>query len=266
MALLLARETSFQLPVKREHIRISIVNGHYLYFYRPRLIGDYYIAVSVSTSSSCNMSQARVTDFFLQRKKGIAAPVKPAKQRSSAVVSRGSSAISTNVECTRSKSSKNKDDFFCPASVHEEFVRVIDEAAGLNEGEFAVSNKDSPSGPRTPKRTSAEFDLGAAVFSATADHSTAKKRRHVEAVRDAKANVPEKVTKKKARKKLVLPQNSLQVLFMLLWSSAVSIFDSNVCQDVSDPTLCLIFLGSSSFYDPNKPENSLSRWLPAKEI
>lgn len=157
------------------------------------------------------MSQARVSDFFSQRKKGIAAPVKPAKQRSSA------SAISTNVACTRSISCKNKDDLICPSSVHEEFARVIDEAVGLNEGESAVGIKDSPSCTRTPTRTSAEFGLGAAVFSATADHSTAKKRRQVEAVRDAKANVQEKVTRKKARKKLLLPQDSPQVLFVLLW-------------------------------------------------
>ncbi|XP_051279415.1 DNA replication factor Cdt1 [Dicentrarchus labrax] len=151
------------------------------------------------------MAQARVTDFFSQRKKGIAAPVKAARQRS-----RGSS---SNVASTRSRSSKSKDVFLRSSSIHEEFVRVIDEAAGLNEREDTGDTaKDSPSSPRTPKRTSAEaeFDLGAAVFSATADHSTAKKRRQVEAVREAKANVPEKVTRRKARKKLVLPQDSPQ--------------------------------------------------------
>ncbi|KAM9345093.1 DNA replication factor Cdt1 [Symphorus nematophorus] len=151
------------------------------------------------------MSQARVTDFFSQRKRGIAAPVKAAKQRSSAVVGRGSS----KVACTRLRSSKHKDD-----SVHEEFVRVIDEAVGLNREE-SISNtpKHAPSSPRTPKRSSAdaEFDLGAAVFSATADHSTAKKRRQqAEAATEAKANIPEKATKKTARKKLVLPQDSPQ--------------------------------------------------------
>ncbi|XP_029305027.1 DNA replication factor Cdt1 [Cottoperca gobio] len=150
------------------------------------------------------MSQARVTDFFSQRKKSIAGPVKPAKQSRSTVVGRGSSGIS----------SKNKGAFLLSSSVHEEFVRVIDEAAELNDGEYAISNtaKESPSSPRTPKRSSAEteFDLGAAVFSATADHSTAKKRRQVEVVREAKANVPQKATKKKARKKLVLPQDTPQ--------------------------------------------------------
>ncbi|XP_036979445.1 DNA replication factor Cdt1 [Acanthopagrus latus] len=157
-------------------------------------------AVLVSTSRlGKNMSQARVTDFFAQRKKGIAGPVKPAKQRSSAVVGYGSTAIT--VADTRSRSSKN----LCSSSVHEEFVNVIDEAVGLQEEEVV---KDIPSCPRTPKRTSAtEFDLGAGVFSATADHSTAKKRRQVEAV-SAKANVPEKPQRRRARKKLVLPQDT----------------------------------------------------------
>uniref|UniRef100_UPI0037E738EC DNA replication factor Cdt1 n=1 Tax=Semicossyphus pulcher TaxID=241346 RepID=UPI0037E738EC len=160
------------------------------------------------------MSQARVTDFFSQRKKGIAGPVKPAKQRSSAVVHRGSSGISSNVTSTRSRSSKNKDALLCSSSVHEEFLRVIDEAVGLNDAESAGSNtrNNRLSSPRTPKRTSAdsEFDLGATLFSATADHSTAKKRRQVEAVRDAKTSVTEKSTRRKARKKLVLPQDSPQ--------------------------------------------------------
>lgn len=160
------------------------------------------------------MSQSRVTDFFSQTKKGIAGPVKPVKGHRSAVVGRGSSEFSTSVSCTRSIFCKNKDDLFCSSFVHEEFVRVIDEAAGPNEGKASISNiaKDSPSSPRTPKRTSvdSEFDLGAAVFSATAEHSTAKKRRQVESVQDAKANTPGKITRKKAKKKLILLQNAPQ--------------------------------------------------------
>ncbi|XP_039994243.1 DNA replication factor Cdt1 [Xiphias gladius] len=153
------------------------------------------------------MSQARLTDFFSQRKRGITGPVKPAKQRS-----RGSRGISTGVSSTRSRSAENNDAFLCSSSVHEEFVRVIDEAAGLKDGESAVSStaKVSPASPRTPKRTSAgaEFDLGAAVQSATADHSTAKKRRQAEGVKGAKANIPDKTTRRTARKKLVLPQDA----------------------------------------------------------
>ncbi|XP_073337457.1 DNA replication factor Cdt1 [Pagrus major] len=169
------------------------------------------------------MSQARVTDFFAQRKKGIGGPVKPAKQRSSAVVGRGSSRITA--ASTRSRSSTNRDDFLFSSSVHEEFVQVIDEAVGLHEEE---SVKDVPSCPRTPKRTSdKEFDLGACVFSATADHSTAKKRRQEEAVR-AKANVPEKAPRRKARKKLVLPQDTPH--------AEVQALPSEVTQQAAAPT------------------------------
>lgn len=152
------------------------------------------------------MSQARVTDFFSQRKKGLAGPVKPAKQRSSTAT-------------TRSRSCKNKDAPRCSSIVHEEFVRVIDEAAGLSGGDAAGdAAKESPSSPRTPKRTSAdaEFDLGAAAFSATADHSTAKKRRQAGAARDA--DVPEKATRKTARKKLVLPQDAAKVRVVIFIS------------------------------------------------
>uniref|UniRef100_A0A673C218 Chromatin licensing and DNA replication factor 1 n=2 Tax=Sphaeramia orbicularis TaxID=375764 RepID=A0A673C218_9TELE len=149
------------------------------------------------------MSQARVTDFFSQRKKSVVGPTKAAKSRSRAVVSCG-----VNTAGPRPVSSKNKPAYVC-SSVHEEFVRVIDEAAGLKEGESGEHTFTPPS-PRTPKRTSAdaEFDLGAAVFSATADHSSAKKRRQAEAERAAKANNPENSTRRTARKKLVLPQDS----------------------------------------------------------
>ncbi|KAL6101426.1 cdt1 [Pungitius sinensis] len=156
------------------------------------------------------MSQARVTDFFSQRKKGVAAPVKPTRQRNG----RGSSESSSKVAGTRSGSSEGKGGFLCSSSVHEEFVRVIDEAVELNSGVCTTrSTAKDPSGPRTPKRASAEtqFDLGAAVFSATASHSTAKKRRQ-EAGPDAAGKVPEKTTRTKARKKLVLHQNSPQAV------------------------------------------------------
>ncbi|XP_029030794.1 DNA replication factor Cdt1 [Betta splendens] len=134
------------------------------------------------------MSQARVTDFFAQRKKGIAEAAKQRHRVPGAT--------------TRSRLSQNKDALL-GSSVHEEFVRVIDEAAGLNHGQARCdAAEEASSSPRTPKRTSAnaEFDLGASAFSATAEHSTAKKSRQGEAARDA----PEKVTRRTARKKLVL--------------------------------------------------------------
>ncbi|KAK5881911.1 hypothetical protein CesoFtcFv8_020549 [Champsocephalus esox] len=156
------------------------------------------------------MSQARVTDFFSQRKKGIAEPVKAGKPSRSTAVGRGSAGITSNVP--RSRSLHNEGDLRLSSSVHEEFVRMIDEASELDPGSCVVNPaKDSPSSPRTPKRTSADtdFDLGSVLFSAIADHSTAKKRRHAVAGSEAKAAV-QKAPKRKARKKLVLPQDSPQ--------------------------------------------------------
>ncbi|CAL1577734.1 unnamed protein product [Knipowitschia caucasica] len=117
------------------------------------------------------MSQARVTDFFAQRKK-CAGPTK-AKLRSS-----------------RAPSVSDQD---FHSSVHKEFVRVIDEAAGL---EPCAAEQGSP---HTPNRTSedVQFDLGAAVFSATTDHSTAKKSRPAD----------HKPPRRTARKRLQLPQH-----------------------------------------------------------
>lgn len=133
------------------------------------------------------MSQPRVTDYFTRRKKSVTGEVKPAARLSR--LENSSSAI-----CAPPAASKNKD---LPSSpVHKEFVRVVDDAVGLNDGTFFVSNKNSP---RTPKRTSD-------VFPVSTDASPAKKRQ-VEAIRDLKDNVPEKATKKKSRKKLVLPDS-----------------------------------------------------------
>ncbi|XP_072292412.1 DNA replication factor Cdt1 [Eucyclogobius newberryi] len=127
------------------------------------------------------MSQARVTDFFGHRKK-CDGPKKATKPRSRAT--------------TRSTAHKEP----LSSSIHEEFVRVIDEAAGLKD----PCVEGLAASPRTPKRTSgdAEFDLGTAVFSATTDHSTAKKSRATS------AKAPEKRT---ARKQLILPHNSPQL-------------------------------------------------------
>lgn len=153
-------------------------------------------SVWLSGAAFGDMSQVRVTDFFSQRKKGLAGPVKAARQRD-----RG----------TWSRCAKNKE--LCSSSVHQEFVRVIDEAAGLHNEDSFVSNtaKNLPSSPRTPKRSSAdaEFDPGAAAISATADHSTAKKRR--QQVGEAEAAAPERTTRRTARKKLILPQDAPQV-------------------------------------------------------
>lgn len=133
------------------------------------------------------MSQPRVTDYFTRRKKSVTGEVKPAARLGR--LENSSSAIGAPPAASKHKE--------LPSSpVREEFLRVIDDAVGLNDGAFFVSNKNSP---RTPKRTSD-------VFPVSTDASPAKKRQ-VEATRDFKDNVPEKATKKKSRKKLVLPDS-----------------------------------------------------------
>ncbi|MEQ2185500.1 hypothetical protein GOODEAATRI_018810 [Goodea atripinnis] len=148
-----------------------------------------------SGSSSSSMSQVRVTNFFGQKKKGI-----QGKQPSGGV--RGSSVC--------------EDYAFCSSAVHEEFVRVINEAAGLiNDGE-SVSTKPSKdlSSPRTPKRSSTDagLDLGAAVF-------LAKKKRKAGGIREAKAK-----TSRTARKKLVLHDETPQVSCLRLINVFVWVF------------------------------------------
>lgn len=146
------------------------------------------------------MSQARVTDFFPHSKKGTVAPAK------SAPLHRGVSRTST-----RSKSSKNKDAFLCPSSVREEFVRVIDEAARLNDGQSAAGNtaKQPPCCPRTPKRTSADEEFQAEA-AATSGHSAAKKRRQTEAAGQTTTSISDRHQKRSARKKLILPEETAQ--------------------------------------------------------
>lgn len=132
------------------------------------------------------MPQARVTDYFAQTKKcaGTTKATKPWSRAS-----------------TRSKAAAHKEELLC-SSVHEEFVRVIDEAAGLKDGHTG----EHISSPPNHKRTfgDAEFDLGAAVFSTNTGHSTAKKSR------PAVAKAPEKNARRTAKKKLVLPQEHPQ--------------------------------------------------------
>lgn len=149
------------------------------------------------------MSQVRVTDYFSQRKKGTAAPVKAAKRCT-----------------TRSGSSQHKDPLLPRlSSVHQEFVRVIDEATegGPVEKTSAVVDKDSFACPRTPKRDSGEVEQllpgGSASSSATADHSAAKKRRQAGLpAAPTTAAATEKLPKKRARRKIVLSKDSVQEL------------------------------------------------------
>nr|XP_046205544.1 DNA replication factor Cdt1-like [Oncorhynchus gorbuscha] len=168
------------------------------------------------------MSQARVTDFYVQRKKdasGAAHGDGNLKQVVDTVTSHPST-ISTLWKSKNAASTTNvmiKTSCY-ENSVQEEFWRVIDEATSVNKVEsvspvLARTNSEKQtlfSSPRTPKRTStdAEFDLGSAVFSATADHKIAKKRLRIEArkhgIAAGTSPGPVKVVKKAVRKKLIL--------------------------------------------------------------
>ncbi|XP_037544131.1 DNA replication factor Cdt1 [Nematolebias whitei] len=144
------------------------------------------------------MSQARVTDFFVQRKKVTSEPAKGAKQR------QRSSFVSSSTISFKTPS-ENKDAVSCSSPVHKEFLRVIDEASGVNNnnnGGESNPGKDSIfSSPRTPKRSSADAEI--------TEHSLSKKRRQAVEVRKASTN-GEKTTKKSARKKLLLQDDSPQ--------------------------------------------------------
>lgn len=199
-----------------------------------------------------DMSQVRVTDFFSQRKKGLAGPVKAARQRD-----RGSSGTDSYAS-TRAGCAKNKE--LCSSSVHQEFVRVIDEAAGLhNEDSFGTDTaKNLPSSPRTPKRSSA--DAGAVAFSTTADHSTAKKRRQAQEVREPEAAAPERTTRRTARKKLVLPQDAPQVrLCCCTQEECVLGFVSGYQFITSPPCVCVSW-GRGVFTPRSQLHVSLLMW------
>ena len=137
------------------------------------------------------MSQPRVTDFFAQRKKGGVDGIRRGKEKTSAAGRKTKATITA--AATRSLRSAK-------SSIHEEFIRVIDEATAVSPG-AAISP------PRTPKRTTtdAEFDLGAALFCSTAEHSSTKKKVRVEVGnRDKDADPGVKVRKKTSRKRLIL--------------------------------------------------------------
>uniref|UniRef100_A0A3Q4N1V8 Chromatin licensing and DNA replication factor 1 n=1 Tax=Neolamprologus brichardi TaxID=32507 RepID=A0A3Q4N1V8_NEOBR len=156
------------------------------------------------------MSQARVTDFYSRTKKATGGPTKPAEPRS---------ALS------------------CSSTVHEEFLRVIDEAAGLNHG------AEQPlSSPRTPKRGSA--DLGATVSTAAAEHSTAKKRRQLDLGAPAAAAGAERPTRRSARKKLELPADTAQVTAVCMYTQTHRLWGRGCTHDL----WCVLVAAESTFF------------------
>lgn len=179
------------------------------------------------------MAQARVTDFYVQRKKdagGAAHGDGNTTQVVDTVTShpstRSTRSKSKNAASTTTVMIKTSKSTCSENSVQEEFWRVIDEATSVDKVESVsavLARTDSEkqtlfSSPRTPKRTSteAEFDLGSAVFSTTAEQSTAKKRLRIEANKHAIAAgtspEPVKAVKKSVRKKLILVKDDEQVM------------------------------------------------------
>lgn len=167
------------------------------------------------------MAQARVTDYFAQSKRsGIDRAVRTKGQKPSV--------LNVDVATTRSTrqsirtSGRSKVTKSTSSCVQEEFLRVISEAVSTkNEGRSKeIRNTeeckvDLQASPQTPKRTSseAEFDLGSAVFSSTADHSSAKKRLRVGSSQEVNHVVekPEvKTGKRTARKRLILSKDGDQ--------------------------------------------------------
>lgn len=176
------------------------------------------------------MSQPRVTDFFLQRKKsGVARSSRAKEQKAQSFADNGTLSVDSATLAarpkTRSARSKNKDIIAInktsgftrsDKAIEEEFLRVIDEATSDDKVGTESAALTLPESPRTPKRksTEAEFDLGSAVFSAAADHSTAKKKRMqvktTTGTFTAVKSIDVKPSKKTARKKLILPSANEQ--------------------------------------------------------
>lgn len=169
------------------------------------------------------MAQARVTDFFSQSKRaGGDRSLRSKSQKTSAEVRVESETKLSRTKPQRSsRSARNpirgvQEESEQLRSVHEEFIRVIDEAVSApdhaeDRTEPRASNKPGPpESPRTPKRTSseAEFDLCSSVFSsATELHSTAKKRLRVAATKEANTAKNVESGRRTARKKLVLSKH-----------------------------------------------------------
>ncbi|XP_038825303.1 DNA replication factor Cdt1-like [Salvelinus namaycush] len=170
------------------------------------------------------MSQARVTDFYYQRKKDASGArhgdgnTQVVDTVTSNPSTRSTRLKSKNATSTTKVTIKTSNSTCSENSVQEEFRRVIDEATSVDKVEImsaVLARTDSEkqtlfSSPRTPKRTSAdaEFDFGSAVFSTTADHIIAKKRLRIEARKHAIAAGtspgPFKVLENSVRKQLIL--------------------------------------------------------------
>lgn len=149
------------------------------------------------------MAQARVTDYFAQNKKGgVGRSVRSKGQKVSVDVS---DSVVIAKPTTSSRATRSARVHATPEPqkhVHQEFLKVIDEVLSADTVETAteVSHVSLTASPRTPKRTSAEFDVCSVVFASTAEqHSSAKKR-----LRLGRTSPEDRTVPKTARKRLDL--------------------------------------------------------------
>ncbi|XP_017212594.1 DNA replication factor Cdt1 isoform X2 [Danio rerio] len=162
------------------------------------------------------MAQARVTDYFAQSKKaGVSRSLRSKGQKvsgdvvESAVINKprsssrasGSSRKATHSEITTAEPQKQ---------TQLEFLKVIDEALSTETAETVADSRDVnieglTASPRTPKRSSPEFDVCSVLFPSTAElHSSAKKRQRLNAGHNCRSSPEERTGQKTARKKLNL--------------------------------------------------------------
>ncbi|XP_016147693.1 DNA replication factor Cdt1-like [Sinocyclocheilus grahami] len=164
------------------------------------------------------MAQARVTDYFAQSKKGGVARSLRSKGQSVSVDVVESAVITkpkTSSRAARSSRKTTRDPTTPEPQKHvqQEFLKVIDEALSAQASDTAtdlrdVSNEGLTASPRTPKRTSAEFDVCSVLFpSTTEQHSSAEKRMRVNASLSCRTSPEERTVHKTARKKLDLMRN-----------------------------------------------------------
>lgn len=160
------------------------------------------------------MSQARVTDYFAQSKKG--GVVRSARSKGQKVSADAAVIAKPKTASGSTRSSrKTTSDPRTPEPqkhVQQEFLKVIDEALSAQTDTATdfrdVSNEGLTASPRTPKRSSAEFDACSVLFpSTTEQHSSAKKRLRVSASQHRRASPEERAVQKTARKKLDLLTN-----------------------------------------------------------
>ncbi|XP_077057654.1 DNA replication factor Cdt1 isoform X2 [Siphateles boraxobius] len=149
------------------------------------------------------MAQARVTDYFAQNKKGgVGRSGRSKGQKVSVDVSESAVIAKPRTSSRATRSSRVHATPEPQKHVHQEFLKVIDEVLSADTVETTtdVSNVDLTASPRTPKRTSVEFDVCSVVFpSTTEQHSSAKKR-----LRLGRTSPQDHTVPKTARKRLDL--------------------------------------------------------------